>query len=384
MSISSKIDTYINESIIKYPEYINLYTAIQNLYNKKLYHQLSELLLTYLNNIHFNNNNNLILLYDSFIKYIENDIKPINIIILASYISKKYENKLNAIEFLTSIENIAKKSIDATILHKTEIANLHLLNNNFNECIKLLDTCRVTLESSIGIDSMVHSTFYRVSMNYYKIRGQPSEYYKQALLYLGYTSSESIEANDRLIIGSDIALAAIIGEGVYNFGELLQHGILKSLIGTSSEWLVQFIQALYSADINQFEKILQINVNQPLLKGYDKVLHEKIRLMCLMELIFKRDSDARNISFEDVLNACKVDANSVEYLLMRAMAVGLIRATIDEVDAKVLVTWVQPRVLDMAQIASLRDKLASWGKHVNEMANMMENTSPELFAELGK
>ena len=50
----------------------------------------------------------------------------------------------------------------------------------------------------------------------------------------------------------------------------------------------------------------------------------------------------------------------VEWVLMRALSLGLIKGTIDEVEASVSVTWVQPRVLDKEQIAMLNVQLASW------------------------
>lgn len=47
-------------------------------------------------------------------------------------------------------------------------------------------------------------------------------------------------------------------------------------------------------------------------------------------------------------------------MLMRAMSVGLLRGTIDEVEGTVSVTWVQPRVLNVAQIQQLNDQLGVW------------------------
>ena len=50
----------------------------------------------------------------------------------------------------------------------------------------------------------------------------------------------------------NIGLAAIVGEGVYNFGELLAHDILAALKGTEREWLIQLLYAFNSGDIDKF------------------------------------------------------------------------------------------------------------------------------------
>lgn len=43
----------------------------------------------------------------------------------------------------------------------------------------------------------------------------------------------------------------------------------------------------------------------------------------------------------------------VELLVMKALSVGLVRGSIDEVDKRVHMTWVQPRVLDLQQVRGL-------------------------------
>ena len=45
---------------------------------------------------------------------------------------------------------------------------------------------------------------------------------------------------------------------------------------------------------------------------------------------------------------------------MRAMSLGLIKGTINQVDQVVNVTWVQPKVLDKVQIGQLVNQIDSW------------------------
>ena len=45
---------------------------------------------------------------------------------------------------------------------------------------------------------------------------------------------------------------------------------------------------------------------------------------------------------------------------MRAMALNLIKGSIDEVESKVSVTWVMSRVLDKEQLNLLKDQLVTW------------------------
>lgn len=38
-------------------------------------------------------------------------------------------------------------------------------------------------------------------------------------------------------------------------------------------------------------------------------------------------------------------------LVMKALSLGLVKGSIDEIDQKVHMTWVQPRVLDLQQVS---------------------------------
>lgn len=54
-------------------------------------------------------------------------------------------------------------------------------------------------------------------------------------------------------------------------------------------------------------------------------------------------------------------STQVELLVMKALSVGLVRGSIDEVDKRVHMTWVQPRVLDLQQVSWLGPWLTYMG-----------------------
>lgn len=131
-------------------------------------------------------------------------------------------------------------------------------------------------------------------------------------------------------------------------------------------------------------------------------LQQKIRLMSLIEIIFHLSADKRNLSFDKVAEGTRLPSDQVfflifvfplfvvtffclwdqvEHLLMKAMSLKLIKGIVDQVDGVVSVTWVQPRVLDKAQIAALGSRLQEWNHGVSETMKKMQAQTPELFVQ---
>jgi len=71
-----------------------------------------------------------------------------------------------------------------------------------------------------------------------------------------------------------------------------------------------------------------------------------------------------------------LNTDGVEYLLMKALSVHLIEGIIDQVESKVIITWVQPRVLLRSQIAELTGRLDNWIEKVSGVeASLREEIS---------
>ena len=67
-------------------------------------------------------------------------------------------------------------------------------------------------------------------------------------------------------------------------------------------------------------------------------------------MTFKRPATDRQLTFAEISEATNLPINEVELLVMKALSVGLVKGSIDQVDQKVHMTWVQPRVLDLNQV----------------------------------
>ena len=76
-----------------------------------------------------------------------------------------------------------------------------------------------------------------------------------------------------------------------------------------------------------------------------------------MNLVFETPAHERAIPFSAIATRARLDLDHVEWLAMRAMALGLVKGVIDEVAGVVEVAWVQPRVLDAAQINHLVEQI---------------------------
>jgi len=57
----------------------------------------------------------------------------------------------------------------------------------------------------------------------------------------------------------------------------------------------------------------------------------------------------------------------------------LVKGVIDEVDEKVHMTWVQPRVLNTEQIGRMAERLASWVHEVSATEKLIEENARPIL-----
>ena len=144
----------------------------------------------------------------------------------------------------------------------------------------------------------VQAAYYRAWSAYFKLKGPAHEFYKHALLLLAYSPLGEMGEEEARTISFDLGIAALVGEKLYNFGELLEHPVVSVLEQTESAWLALLLRAFNAGDIDQYEMLVaqyhtQLE-SQPTLLSNTNFLKEKITLMCLAETLFERTHRRRH------------------------------------------------------------------------------------------
>jgi len=160
--------------------------------------------------------------------------------------------------------------------------------------------------------------------------------------------------------------------------------LVQSLKGTPEySWVSDMLAAFNEGQLDLYDKAVQQHAstiqNSELKDVLNTTMRQKITLLALMELAFRKPKLQRKLDFGEIAAHCRVPVNEVEFLVMKAMANNLMRGAIDEVDKVVRVTWVRPRILDKARLALMRERISSWAQSARGLLINLEEVTPELL-----
>lgn len=289
-------------------------------------------------------------------------------------------------ERLSFMEAVVKKvdhedSQDALVFATIAVARVKLDLNDLDGARKDLDRAERVLDSFDSVETIVHAAFYGANADYYQAKADFGSYYRNALLYLACIDIKSLSPAERRNRAYDLAVAALVSTSIYNFGELLLHPILDALADRDDDkWLRELLFAFNRGDLAAYDVLSGHIASHPLLARHGRQLHEKIYLAALTEAVFRRPPHDRAMSFATIAAETKVRPDEIEHLIMKALSLGLLRGTIDQVDEVAHIDWVQPKVLDMKQIENMRQRLQEWDSSVNQLGNWIENVGQDLWA----
>uniref|UniRef100_A0A1A9X2C9 26S proteasome non-ATPase regulatory subunit 13 n=1 Tax=Glossina brevipalpis TaxID=37001 RepID=A0A1A9X2C9_9MUSC len=354
------------------------WATLEDLYNEKLWNELTIKLTRFVRHPALQKESILMQLYQNFIQTFEMKINPYGLVQILEVVVEHISDKKEAIEFLSKLKDKTKICDEAVWYIQVLQGNIYLTYlNDLDAAKKIIEELRDVLEE-VGNVTPVHGKYYMLASQYYRRVGQHSDYYRCGLQFLG-CSLDDFPRDQWAQQAFFLGLAALLGDGIYNIGELLAHPILVSLNGTQNEWLINLLKAFNTGDIKKFNEMKPTWAKIPDLLAQEVKLRQKISLLCLMEMTFKRSATQRNISFEDIAKETQLPLGEVELLIMKALAQDLVRGEIDQVAGVVNMSWVLPRVLDRKQIAGMATTLDTWMASISSMEKLMETRAAEIL-----
>lgn len=172
---------------------------------------------------------------------------------------------LDPAQALSFLQNLLKEvdtptTREAYLLCLCESAHFSLLQGDLPTVTTSLTKAQKELESIDNIPSNVYSSFYRVSGDLAKSKADYVGYYKNSLLYLACLDisnlQKSLNKEERVNRSRDLGIAALLGETIYNFGELLMHPIIIDLKESEYSWLYELLLAFNAGSLGKFESLL--------------------------------------------------------------------------------------------------------------------------------
>lgn len=206
-----------------------------------------------------------------------------------------------------------------------------------------------------------------------------ADYYRNALLYLACIDLKDLTPAERRSRAYDLSIAALVSKSIYNFGELLLHPILDALVKEDA-WLRELLFAFNRGDLAAYEGLAGHISKNHLLSENSDGLRQKIYLAALTETVFRRPPHDRAMTFRTIAEETKVKPDEIEHLIMKALSLGLLRGSIDQVDGIARINWVQPKVLDLKQIDNMRLRLGEWDASVNSLGTWIETAGQDVWA----
>lgn len=364
------------------PNLAPLFYSFEDLYQRKLWHQLTGALDEFYKNPA--SKPVKLRLYTNFItnfKYKINSLKLVQFLLLST---SEIENAKEAQEYLLDLqkeldgqENVDKEQ--ALIFIKIEIARSHLRLGEEAQAREILDDITKELEKYDSVDIKINQSYFSTNSEYYKVKSDYNNFYYQSLLFLSTIQLDELTLIEQQKLAYELSISALLADKIYNFGELLTHPILRTLENGPYQWIIDLLYSLNSGNINQFSKLLSNLEKIPLLKNSESFLRQKICLMTLVELVFVKS--IRTISFEEVSKATFLNIDEVEHLVMRALSLGLLKGSIDQINQTISISWVQPRIINQAQIDNMKQRLVAWDANVVKLGKYMEENGKEIWIQ---
>ena len=376
---------------------INALYQLEDFYERKLWHQLTtalEELYSIPDSRHHGLQKKI---YTQFIGHFLLKLNAIRVtdFLLSSFQDNKTECLEKLEEFQNQIKLEIKKSArgsddtnklvdnnEAIVYTDLQKARFYIYLNKLDKADEVLERLEPKFESSYETDfnAKITAAFYLAKCQLDKLNENYNKFYANALLYLSSLEG-SIPHDEQVSLCYDLCVAALLGTKIYNFGELILHDILNVIKGSEYDWLYQLVHSLNAGELGQFSQLLPTAFqNSPFLANSEAFLHQKIVIMALLELVSRKSSANKTLTFKEISDFTGTPIEEIEQLIIKCFSLNLIQGYIEETNQILIVTWLQPRILNLDQVKVLFDQLTRWDNQVEKLGEKVRADGGSIWA----
>ena len=224
--MSAAVEAYLNGQAAASPELASHYEEMRDLYERRLWHQLTMKLEEVVALPAFQvgePRGPLVSLYHNFIVDFEHKISPLKLGHLAVAVSSRYADRGAAAAFM---ENVIEKLVDgrqpgceeAVLYLRVHVALLQVHEGRAAEVrVAIEQEGAAALAALPSPDPSVSAAYYYVLSQYHKSKQDFAAFYRAGMLYLAFISVETLPEATRRDLAVDLSLAALLGDDLYNF-----------------------------------------------------------------------------------------------------------------------------------------------------------------------
>lgn len=182
--MSSRVEAYLTERKSAGGPLANEWLDFESLYQSRLWHELTLRVSTLVHREELQQGDLLIQFYENFLSDFEHRINQLALVEIIIPITRTFKQVDQAIQFVQQIREKVKANPLAVLLCDVTIGKAYLLTKNLPETKKIIEELAPKFDELDHLTT-VHSRYYDLASNYYRVMGNHSDYYQNALKYLG-------------------------------------------------------------------------------------------------------------------------------------------------------------------------------------------------------
>eukprot|EP01063_Lacrimia_lanifica_P024048 TRINITY_DN32018_c0_g1_i1.p1 TRINITY_DN32018_c0_g1~~TRINITY_DN32018_c0_g1_i1.p1 ORF type:complete len:388 (+),score=210.68 TRINITY_DN32018_c0_g1_i1:88-1251(+) len=376
--------TFMDGLAAKLPAVAEDCKTLGSLFEKRYWHEMMEALEGIVKKPEWDDAEVLLSLYENFITHFELKVNTFSLARLLLGVSQRQSSAEKALQLLSDVALKMKEGGDVQAYHLLRCGEA-IRRVAMGEQQKRV--AKDVIEESVGYlnardASSVHvdlrAEIYLAEAMVFKLEKDYDAFYPKCLLYIAHVTTANVPVAKQQAIAFDLSVAALLAKKVHNFGELINHPILDTLADSPHAWLAELLRIFNAGNIDAYSGLCDKNKAAMVeVLGADSApfLQEKIQLSALLQHLFVTPVSDRTLSFASIQAKCKCDTiDGVEPLLLKALALGLIKGLINEVDQVIEVTWIAARVLGQGEVSELIGHIKGWQRRVNTTLSEAEAT----------